>query len=340
MGSDDEGRLVRTLTKAQELGPGLAMAAVCAIPPLLVQRVSDSVSPLVVAVSVGAVLSNLGFIPHRAWPGLQFAARDLLRLGVVLLGFQLGVAQLSALGITVVAGVVLIVSLTFFGTIWAGRRLGLGSGLTLLIATGFSICGASAIAATKPVSDADDDDAAVSIALVTLCGSLAIVLVPTAGHLLDLDPTTFGMWVGASVHDVGQVVAASATAGSIAISAAVLVKLTRVLLLAPLVAGISVRRRNSVRALSGDVPKPPIVPLFVVGFLATVGLRSMEILPPDAIAALDQAKTVVLAIALVGLGAGVNLRRLLRFGPRPLLLALISWFVIAVSSLCLVLLAP
>lgn len=323
---------------AGRLGPGLALAAACVILALLVHRVSDSISPLVIAVVLGTVLSNLGLIPDRAGPGLQFAAKRLLRLGVVLLGFQLGIAQMAEIGIAGLAGVVLIVSLTFFGTLWAGRRLRLTPGLTLLIATGFSICGASAIAATKSVSTADDDDTAASIALVTLCGSLAIVVLPPFGHLLGLDPTTFGMWVGASVHDVGQVVAASATAGGAAISAAVLVKLTRVLLLAPLVAGVSLHHRAKIRSSGNDAQQPPIIPLFVVGFLVTTGIRSMDLLPLQAIDLLDQAKTIVFALALVGLGAGVQIKKLRRFGPRPLVLALISWFVIAASSLSLVLL--
>ena len=117
--------------------------------------------------------------------------------------------------------------------------------LSLLVATGFSICGVSAIAAANGVIDADEDEVAFSVALVTLCGTLAIVTLPPLHGALGLDDEQFGAWVGASVHDVAQVVATSSTAGSVALATAIVVKLTRVMLLAPLIAGIALRHRQT-----------------------------------------------------------------------------------------------
>src|SRR5918995_275360 len=122
---------------------------------------------------------------------------------------------------------------TFFGTQWAGRRLGVSEGLSLLVATGFSICGVSAIAAARDVTVADEEEVAYAIALVTLCGTLAIVLLPALRGVLGLDDRSYGAWVGASVHDVGQVIATSSAVCGVAVATAIGVKLTRVLLLGP-----------------------------------------------------------------------------------------------------------
>ena len=174
----------------------------------------------------------------------------MLQLGVVLLGLDLVFPDILALGVRALAVVVAVVAITFFGTRWAGRRLGISDDLSLLVATGFSICGVSAIAAANGVIEADEDEVAFAVALVTLCGTLAIVTLPPLQGPLGLDDEQFGAWVGASVHDVAQVVATSSTAGGVALATAIVVKLTRVMLLAPLVAGIAA-------AAAGDPRLPP-----------------------------------------------------------------------------------
>ncbi len=192
--------------------PGIVMAvAVAAIAFILESLVKNYtsvvVSPLVVAVVLGALISNLGFLPESSRPGLGYASRKLLRVGIVLLGLQLSIAQVRELGVPGLALVIIVVAITFTGTQWLGRKMGLSHGLSLLVATGFSICGASAIAAMRPVSDADDDDMAYAIALVTICGTLAIFVLPAVGEFIDFSGVRFGSWVGASVHDVAQTVA-------------------------------------------------------------------------------------------------------------------------------------
>jgi uncharacterized integral membrane protein (TIGR00698 family) len=224
------------------------------------------------------------------------------------------------------------VAATFLGTRWLGRCLGLSASLSLLVATGFSICGASAIAAVEGVAEADEEEVAFSIGLVTLCGSLAIVLLPILRHPLGLDTaTSFGSWVGASVHDVGQVVATASSGGSVAVRAAVVVKLTRVVLLAPLVAGLGLSRRHGTTTTSppASASRPALVPLFVAGFVGAIVLRSTGWLPSDWVAAAQTAQSILLCAALVGLGTGVRVAKLRRVGGRPLVLGLVSWVLVA-----------
>ena len=323
--------------------PGLAIAASIAAVAFVVEyliknNTAGVVSPLVIAVVLGALISNLGMLPGNCRIGLGFAARNLLRLGIVLLGLQLSFSQVRELGAPGLALVIVVVAATFTGTQWLGKKMGLSPGLSLLVATGFSICGASAIAAMRPVSDADDDDMAYAIALVTICGTLAIFLLPAIGEIIGFSGAQFGSWVGASVHDVAQTVATAASGNDDAQDAAIVVKLTRVMLLAPLVAAVSFTRRrklshtNITDSKTQKAKLPPVIPLFIIGFIAAISINSSFNLPSEFLSNVKWLEKSLLACALVGLGAGVDARKLRRVGTRPLALGLISWILIATLS--------
>lgn len=320
--------------------PGLLAVALATAVAFGVSHLLPAVNPSTVAVALGALAANLGLHRPMLHVGTHVASHRLLRLAVVLLGLQLGLTQLLHLGLGGAAVVVVTVTITFAGTRLLGRLLGVPPARSLLIATGFSICGASAVAAMEETAGGDDDDTAVAVALVTLCGSLAILLLPLLRGPLGLDPAAFGSWVGASVHDVGQTVATADRVPG-ALTSAVVVKLSRVVLLAPLVAGMSLAGRHATKkattsgttgATAGaraGARRPPLLPLFVVGFLAAIALASTGLLPAPV---LDTAKTVqevLLAAALVGLGTGIHLPTLRRTGGRALLLGLLSWLLVA-----------
>jgi uncharacterized integral membrane protein (TIGR00698 family) len=270
------------------------------------------------------LLANTRGVPVPARPGLALASGVLLRAGIVLLGFELVLQDMLALGARGLVVVVAVVVATFFATRWAGKRLGVSDGLSLLVATGFSICGVSAIAAARGVSDADEEEVAYAIALVTLCGSLAIVLLPALRGILGLDDHDYGVWVGASVHDIAQVVATSSAVGGIAVTTAIVVKLTRVLLLGPLVAWIAWSNGRSAGA-----GRLSLVPPFVLAFVAAAALRSADLVPSRLLPLLADTKIVLLAVALFAVGARVELRRLLAVGGRPLVLGFSSWAIVA-----------
>ncbi|MFF4327878.1 YeiH family protein [Streptomyces sp. NPDC048387] len=314
--------------------PGLGLAAAGVLVAWSVHRLVPGVPMLTASVVLGIAVAHTpgvrSFVRGPARPGLSLAGKRLMRIGIVLLGLGLGLDQVLRLGWSTVAMVSAVVAATFFGTVWLGRRLGLPGDQPLLIATGYSICGASAIGAVSEVSGSDEEDVAASVALVTLCGTLAIAVLPLLQGPLGLSDLSFGRWVGASVHDVGQVVATAQTAGPAALGEAVLVKLMRVALLAPLVAAVafSMRaRRRGVRTASGKRPAP--VPLFVAGFLATAALRATGLLPHVALDWAHTAQEVLLAAALFGLGSAVHLPSLARTGGRAALLGLGAWVVVA-----------
>ena len=232
--------------------PGLVVVGFAVLAAFVLDR-TIGVSPLVGGVLLGAVFANAGLLSARFVPGVEFAAKRLLRIGIVLLGLRLSFDQMRDLGLKGVLAVVVVVLLTFFGVQLLARLMGLSEGLGLLVATGYSICGASAVAAMAPLSTADEEETAYAIGLVTLCGSLSILVLPFLGHLMNLSDVTFGAWVGAGVHDVGQVTATASAYSEASLAPATLDKLTRVIMLAPMVFGVGVasrRRRLAQRRLA------------------------------------------------------------------------------------------
>lgn len=225
------------------------------------------------------------------------------------------------------------------GTLALGRALGVEKDLTLLVACGFSICGAAAVAAAAGVTDPEDEHeerTITAIALVVLCGTLMIAAVPAVAATLELAPETAGLWAGASIHEVAQVVAAGGALGGAALTVAVIVKLARVLMLAPVMAVLSLQQR---REGAAEGTRPPLVPLFVLGFLAMVLLRSVAPLPAAVLDLGGLAQTGLLAAAMFALGTGVKVRNLLQVGARPLALAALSTLLVATLALGGVLLA-
>ncbi|WP_405021390.1 putative sulfate exporter family transporter [Kitasatospora sp. NBC_00070] len=312
-------------------GPGLALAATGVAAAWGLHRVLPAVPLLTAAVLLGVTAGQLPalrpLVTGPAKAGLALAARRLMRAGIVLLGLRLGLRDVLGLGWATVLMVLAVVAATFAGTWWLGRRLGLPGDQPLLIATGYSICGASAIGAVGQATGSDEEDIATSCALVTLCGTLAIAVLPLLQGPLGLDAGEFGRWVGAGVHDVGQVVATAQTGGPVALREAVLVKLIRVAMLAPLVAGVAMSRRRLGR--SAGTARPAVVPLFVVGFLGMVLLNSAGALPAAGLVVAGHAQELLLAAALFALGSAVRLGALARTGGRVALLGLAAWVLIA-----------
>jgi uncharacterized integral membrane protein (TIGR00698 family) len=272
----------------------------------------------------------------RLVPGAKVAGRTLMRAGIVLLGLQVVLADVWALGPALIGGVVILVVVAFALTWTLARLAGMPADQRVLMAAGFSICGASAIGAVAQARGASERDQATPVALVTLCGTAAIGMLPLLRVPLGLDDAGFGVWTGASVHDVGQVVATAAIAGPGALALAVVVKLVRVVTLAPMTALVAARAR---RAGSASGARPPIVPLFVVGFLAATLVRLLVPLPEAMLDVAGFVQQLLLASALVGLLSRVRLGTLVRQDWRGVLVALVASTCIAALALALVALA-
>jgi uncharacterized integral membrane protein (TIGR00698 family) len=315
--------------------PGVLLAAAGAAVGWLVHGLVPIVPWLTATLVLGVVV---GCIPpaRRALDGvfragLAVASRRVLRLGIVVLGLQLSLVDIARLGWLAVVVIVVLVAVSFAVVYLLGRAFRLPGDEPVLLAAGFSICGVSAVGAMSAARRSEAADSGAPVAMVTLFGTAAIAVLPALAVPLGLGHgRVYGDWVGASVHDVGQVVATAGSAGAAALAAAVVVKLTRVLMLAPMVAIASVATRRRMRAEGDDVrgPLPPIVPLFIVGFVVMMLLRSLLPIPPVVLDIAATVQSALLAAALFGIGASLRLERLVRTGRRTLATGAIGWVVI------------
>ncbi|MEV7604304.1 putative sulfate exporter family transporter [Paenarthrobacter sp. NPDC089322] len=327
----------------RRLGPGVVLSIAATGLAFTIHALIPAIPAMTLAVALGLLSANIPgtavWAAGRARPGLDFGGKHLMRAGIVLLGLKVSMGDVLGLGwlaLLLITGVVL---LSLAGTYGLARVLRLPGEAALLIATGFSICGASAIGAMAAVRRIKHQDTVLPVALVTLCGTLAIGVLPLLMHPLGLEPEQFGAWTGASVHDVGQVVATAQTAGPAALAVAVVVKLTRVVLLAPIAAAAGLQQRllhvrRRANQADADGKFPPIIPLFVLGFIAMVGIRTMGWAGPAVLEAAAALQDILLATALFGLGSAVRVRTLIHTGGRAMIVALGSWLLIATLGLC------
>lgn len=332
---------------------GLLAAALLAAAAYLLTAVPafHLVSPMLFAVLLGLVARNLGALPTGTDAGLKYASKTLLRAGVVLLGLRLSLPDVLSLGSGALLVLLITVAATFAAALALGRWLRLARTVTVLTGTGTAICGASAVAGMSAVvqegkprrgvaDEPVDSAAATALAVVTLCGTLAMFALPALARALGLSGIQAGVWLGASIHEVGQVVAAGGFMGEQVTQTATLTKLGRVVLLAPLVAlvGYSQGRRGEGQA-SATGTRPPLVPGFVLGFVAAILLRSAVDWSPWSGAfepvfnAADTLTLAVLTMAMAAVGTAVNLKTVVTTGGRALVFGLLLTIVTAAVGL-------
>ena len=319
--------------------PGVVLIAVPVALAFFINGIQPAVSPLALCVALGFAISNFWRWPGWANAGSVFASRRLLRLGVVLLGAQVSAESLKAIGIKGVVTVIVVVSVTILGIVFLSKIFNVTNELGLLIGVGFGICGATAVAAVRPQTRATEEETSYAIALISLCGTLSIIVLPFLGHLMKLSDSTFGAWTGAAVHDVGQVIATASVWSSSAVSAAIVIKLARVCLLAPIVLVLAIRHRRYLTS-QGEVTatsaKVPLIPLFVIGFIVVAIIQNTFSFTPRFHNDVVTLSKVLIGSGLVALGSGVRWKSIRAIGSRPMVMGLLAWVIVAGVALCAV----
>jgi uncharacterized integral membrane protein (TIGR00698 family) len=325
--------------------PGLALVALLTGAAWLLVDVPGLhlLGALALALVLGVVARTV--LGPRLWlaPGARFAAKRLLRLGVVLLGVRLQLDLLVAAGPTalVLACAAVLVCLAAMEPL--GRLLGVAPGLRRTLAVGTGVCGASAIAAAAPVVQADDDEAAMAVGLVSLLGAAGVVAFSLLAEPLGLGERAYALVVGATLHEVGHVLAAGAAMGPTALDLATLVKLVRVAMLAPALLLLGLLARAPVgaanQAPSGALKGRALLPGFLVGFLLLGAARSAGVVPSAWVAPLSTSSLLLTAAAMAGIGLGVDLAGIRRAGGRALLLAVVGFLASLLVAGLIVLLA-
>ena len=315
--------------------PGIVLVAMITAVAFSAHNVSGFAlfSPMILAVVAGMVYSNVLGTPAHAKAGIAFSQKRLLRFAIVLLGFQLTLGQVVSIGASGVGIVAATLGATFAFTITLGRLIGVDAKLAQLIAAGTSICGASAIVATNIVTDARDEDVTYAVASITLFGTVAMLGFPLLAPVLGLDQHAFGLWAGASIHEVAQVIGAGFQNGTQSGE-----KLTRVAMLAPMVIalGLMARRKTSSDQSGDQSGARPPMPWFVAAFVAVVALNSLVTVPAEAKAAMALATTIMLTMGLAAMGLQADISQLRSRGLRPLALAFCAFLFIGGFSLMLV----
>jgi uncharacterized integral membrane protein (TIGR00698 family) len=319
------------------LGAALAVAAVARLGSAVVPR---AVGEVLVAVLLGILTANLLGLPDRTAPGIRFAVHRLLRIGIVLLGARLSLADVATIGLDALGLVALCMVVAFAVALVGGRVLRLPPALALLIGVGTAVCGNSAIVATASVIEPDEREVGFAVATITLFGTLAVFVYPFMGQALGMSDAAFGLWTGLAVNDTSQVVAASAAYSPFARDVAVVVKLVRNTLMAPLLLLVAwwwSRRQASAGGQAVREGALRAFPLFVLGFLGMALARTLGLIGAETAAWLDEGAKVAILVALAGVGLSTRVAHMRAIGPTPFVLGLAAATLLAVLSLTLIL---
>lgn len=293
------------------------------------------VSPIMIAMVLGLLFRGMFGLPEEARPGIAIVSKRLLRIAVALLGLQITWTEIAAIGPTGLSILAAGLASTFVVTLWLGRRMGIDAGLTQLIAAGTSVCGASAIFAANTVTRAEEQDVAYALACITLFGTLSMVLFPLTATLLGMNAWHYGLWTGAAIHEVAQVVGAAFQGGQEAGELGVVAKLARVVMLAPLIFCMAFMARRGV-AGRASTDKVPLVPGFVLGFVALAVLNSVVTIPHEVRGLVGQAALIMLTLSLGAIGLLTSIQNIRSRGRKPLILSALGSLFIACISFVLI----
>lgn len=304
------------------LVPGVALVFALAALAFFLSRYNVVFTMLTLAILLGMALGNVWKLPAGALPGVQFAKARLLRAGIVLYGFRLTMQQVAEVGVNSVFADALMLTSTFLLALWLGVYvLKMDRDIALLMGAGSGICGAAAVVATAPVLKADAGKQAVALATVVVFGTVGIFLYPAMRDWWAMGDGAYGVYIGSTVHEVAQVVAAGEAINAQVADIAVTTKMVRVMMLAPFLLVLS----WFVQRGSGKV----VIPWFALGFIAVVLFNSLHLLPAGWVRILLTLDTWLLAMAMAALGLTTRFAAFREAGLKPLLLGvlILLWLV-------------
>jgi uncharacterized integral membrane protein (TIGR00698 family) len=313
--------------------PGIFFAVALAFVAIALGIKWPIVGAPIFAIAAGIVARRMIGRNTTLQPGAAFAARTVLQTGIVMLGFGINLAVLWQAGrasMPVLAGS-LVVGLA--GGLLLGRLMRVSFNMRMLVAAGTSVCGASAIAALAPVIGAEEGEIAFATATIFLYNIAAVFLFPAVGHAMHLGDATFGTWAGTAINDTSSVLAAGYSYSPAAGQLATIVKLARALAILPIAAGAALYMSRRTHGAKGRFNFVAAMPWFIVLFVIAAAVASVGVLPAPVLGALATAGRYVMIVAFAGVGFGSDFEKLRSVGVSPLVLGLIVWALVAVSSL-------
>ena len=295
-----------------------------------------SFSPLIVGIILGMLYANSlrNRLPETWVPGILFCTKQILRTGIVLYGFRLTFQDVVNVGLPAVFIDIIIVTGTLLLGILVSKLMKMDKDVALLTSTGSSICGAAAVLGAEPVVKSQPHKTAVAVSTVVIFGTISMFLYPAMyrAGILELTPEQMGIYTGSTLHEVAHVVGAGNAMGTEISDPAVIVKMIRVMLLAPVLLIMSfclAKFGNKGHAKTGTKSKITI-PWFAVGFLLIIGFNSLDLLPHAVVEGINSFDTFLLTMAMTALGAETSIDKFKKAGARPFILAsvLFIWLLV------------
>ena len=319
-----------------KLLPGLlacvAVAIVATLFGTLLPVVGGAVFAIAIGLLIGLVVAAVRAPSASMKPGIAFSTKSVLQVSIVLLGANLSIGRVVASGARSMPVTIVTLALVLSVAFLVGKLLGIDRDLRRLLGVGTGICGGSAIAAVSSAIDADGADIAYAMSTIFLFNVIAVLTFPWLGHLMNLSQHAFGLWAGTAINDTSSVIAAGYAYGHDAGDEAVIVKLTRTLLIIPLVGFYAYRRIAAARG-AGTVDWWSVLPWFVLFFAAAAAANGFGLIPESAHGPLQTFALFCITVALAGVGLSADYAKMRSAGLRPLLLGFILWVTIAASSL-------
>lgn len=322
-----------TIQKGHSRIPGILLTAVIAIPAWLIGEKFPIIGSPVLGILLGMILAFFKR-PQALETGITYTSKKLLQYSIILLGFNMNLYSVLKVGSQTIILMLFTLTATFLGAFLIGKALKVEKNTNILIGVGTAICGGSAIAATAPVIQADDEDVARSISTIFLFNVIAAFLFPFLGHLFQMTDYHFGLWAGTAVNDTSSVVAAGYSFSNAAGNLAVIVKLTRTLMIIPVTLVLALfvsRKKAQENKLNYKLSK--IFPWFILGFVTASIISTFLPMPDFTKEFLVKAGKYIIVMAMAAIGLNTNLVKLVKNGLRPILLGLSCWIILSVTSL-------
>lgn len=278
---------------------------------------------MVTAIVLGMIWRAVAGMPKRAQAGIDFSAKKLLRLAIILMGIRLDIKDIIVAGPKVILMAVLVITFTLLLIPRLGKRFGVDPVLSILVASGTGICGAAAIAGVAPMVKADEQRTAISVAIIAMLGTIFTFVYTFLHSVISMPAYMYGILAGSTLHELGHVIAASAVGGRQSMDVALIMKLTRVAFLVPVafILGIAFMDKEERKNISfKDLP----IPWFVLGFIAFSIINTLNFLPLSVISFLTQASVFIMTMAMAGLGFNVDLKAFGQMGGRALSIGVIG----------------
>lgn len=312
---------------------GIIMTTVIAMVATILGSKFPVIGSAIFAIIIGIIINNIFWIHPKYQAGIQFSSKKILYYSIIVLGFSLSFQSIGAVGWKSLPIIIITLFAAFFTVFLFMKLFKINENLGILIGVGTAICGGSAIAATSPVIKARESEVAFAITTIFLFNIIAVFLFPPLGHIFQMSQTTFGYFAGTAINDTSSVIAATSSYGEHALATGAIVKLTRTLMIIPVVLYFTYRTIKREKEQQTNVTIKNIFPWFIIWFVIASIISSVCQFPPQVIKIFQQLSVFLITIAMAGIGLTVNLKQFKQAGMKPIVLGLVTWLVVIITSI-------